>query len=407
MKTAEFEQVMELLNSSTESIIVLDGLLGCEDKHRQLSEILEMNESGFHIQVTSLAFVYNSSSLLVQKYMNGIQFFEMFPWSYTDYQHACNDPEFFKSVMPFLTDNHTQSNKIVDREELLSKKFLFAGVSARYMFAINTKNLVNSINSMLNYVNDLAEDINRAKVSNTAVSGLMVKYNRDTWQLFFVSEYVAVSLAQKCPKYYFQTLYATANMLTNFSLPPGSSFRQWVFEMDVIQSCEKCTLKFYGQIFPEFYIKELVTVSTDQDTISSFSPPISNPDQLVGKFMKPYSWNNTGFYLSKLVKLEDGSFSFRFYQVTVNKNHEFNLEHYLQHVARFTRHFPGLNVSTITIVMVVPPELKNSARPFLGIPGKVSFPSDLARFKHEGTKTYWSNYQSERQIFINVFQPSI
>lgn len=135
----DLSQLQQIIYKAADDIVVLDGFVSSEERHDRLLEHLEMSDSNFfHIQVASSAYILKGQRDDVKK-ERGIEFLAMGPWSLDDYKLACDNPVFYRSVAPNLTnlalaDTVSNYNK-EERENLLKEKFVFAGACARLMFA--------------------------------------------------------------------------------------------------------------------------------------------------------------------------------------------------------------------------------------------------------------------------------
>ena len=104
----------------------------------------------------------------------------MYPWSLDDYKRACQNKEFYDSVAPFLCDNVTDINATPDL--LIERKFIYAGVCARWMFDTKTAEVIESINDMIEYVEDVTAHQNLlvGTKSDKTTNGLVVKHSPDS-----------------------------------------------------------------------------------------------------------------------------------------------------------------------------------------------------------------------------------
>ena len=362
---SDYLQAKSLVNTATDDIIVLDGLFGCLEKHKSLAFLLEDNKSCFHVQVSSLAFVGHSSLYRALR-VQGIKIYEVYPWSLDDYNVACSNQVFFNSVRRFLVDHDDNDEDPArvyteaEKKELVRRKYYFAGVCARWMFAITFDQIQDIVHDMLRIiasssVHSLLITGDKAKQST---NGLVVRHEPNK-PLFYVSEYVALSLAQICSLEILNTLYETAHHLDN------PTFRGWVFEMNVIHSCMKGSLNLFditGNPL-EIACSKLITVTASKEhgsssltkgNVLSFDCPIKQPEELINKFMKPREWNNAGFDLTRLDKLNQEWHSI-FYQITISKDHKFEMKYFLEHNQKLAAHF-GIMIPRVSICMIVPTE---------------------------------------------------
>lgn len=312
-------KVFKLLESDCYDIIVLDGLIGAESRHRDLAECLGNNESCFHVQVTSLAFV-RSSSQYQSMLLKGIQIHEMYPWSLEEYQMACSHPAFFNSVKQFFTnENKELSND--QRENLIRHKFYFAGSSSRWMFAWTfdeiqkfVEYVIGTIRSPKTHYELLTGQ--KSQIANGLIVNYKDKYGKSS--RFYVSQYVAEVLAERCSDEILYMLYRSACNLDN------RSFAEWTLVMNVIFSCRDGQFKVFDLDGKPIQIpcSDLVTVNED----FSLHPGIKNAENLVSKILKPFKCNDPGFDLFRLEKIDrSDNYHMHLYKITINSQNSFDL----------------------------------------------------------------------------------
>lgn len=230
----------KLIAEAREDIVVLDGLLGDRANHIALTESLESRCQKFHVQVASLAFNRsNSRTDALETEERSIKILEMYPWTLEDYKLACTDDKFYNSVSGFLIEHDdikalVNQATAVDRDEVLSKKYYFAGSCARFMFAKTFDQVKNKINDMIRKISDPNAHMRLlcGDKPNQSTNGLVVRRQANS-NLFYVSKYAAMQLSDKCSHQVFSMLYETSNRLDN------PTFKGWVLEMEMAHACNK------------------------------------------------------------------------------------------------------------------------------------------------------------------------
>lgn len=407
---SQLELAQFKISEATEDIVVLDGLLSSEDRHRRLCNPLEKSKSGyFHIQVASLAFISKGQRKEVLR-ARGVQTLVMYPWSIAEYQLACDDPDFFWSVSPFLTDQDKDTvakyNK-EDRDKLLSEKYYFAGVCVRWFFARTIATIIEDVQDRIDRISSLKSHWEKdfGESSNRIKNGLLVSFNNASGSLFFVSEFVAVSLADKCEPDHLQTLYSVAKSLGN------PSFQGWVFEMEVILAFKNNEfVQLFNQdgqpdrVASHGIVKCLIQSAQDKSLLSE-----KNPSAIVDKFIVPRAWNNPGFDLSRLTKYQD-EWHLVFYQITISPKHKYKLKHFVEHLTNMIDHFK-ISIDRASIVQIVPTERKTDSTDKVTLSvtqvahDAVEFVDDMANFKVGETADRWPKKDTENQIKTVGFQP--
>lgn len=168
-------------------------------------------------------------------------------WSIREYKQACKDPSFYHSVRPNLDTNDTATSV----EEEISSKFFFAGYSARWMFAFNTKQAKKEVDTFLEKAPSAA-DLIKGIMGDQGL--LAVNYLTTTTVEGFsqlVSQYVARQLAKRTELPVIE--YATSHAI----LEDNPSFDGWVFQMDFLfhlQQAKQSTHSLGFQNTPETWL---------------------------------------------------------------------------------------------------------------------------------------------------------
>lgn len=392
------KEIQILLTDATQDIVVLDGLVGNLKEHQKFASSLEFPKPGFHIQVASLAFQKGRSQRGIFEDEAGIKHLTMYPWTLDEYILACRDPVFFNSVAQFLTGDPTPRTYDDDeRKEIIEAKFFHAGVSARWMFDRDTATIISKVKDMIESTSSIQShhDLVIGVKTDNATNGLVVKHQYGV--LFYVSEYVAISLAEFCSKETMEILYARAHKLRNRAV------LGWLFEMEVIHSCKKQgSLNLFDQEGEPHVIecqKEQVCVNVTSDY---FEPRIKHPRELRDKFM--YNCNNPGFHLSKLDQLEGLNYHLHFFQITINPNHDFKMQHFVDHASWFVSHFQksvkDFQIPKVSIWMIVPTKAKDSNHPLCETINlsNVTFASNKAQHEHKDGG-FWINYEDQFKVY--------
>lgn len=386
--TEQLDKLKAVLYYATEDIVVVDGLIGNDEKHRQLTRKLVRNETAFHIQVASLAFNRAKSQILKAMTDFKVKVIKMYPWSLDEYKRACQNREFYDTVAPFLCDNDPEATS----DQLIERKFFYAGVCARWMFATSTSHVIEYINEMIENVYDVTvhkDHLYYGDKLSIKTNGLVVKYADS--HLFYASEYIALTLAVNCSSEILEILYNKASNLRNRKLV------DWIFKMNVIWSChEKGSLDLFRSDGHEpFSIKfDSVVTCSEEGGQLVFNPDIQSANLLNRVIIKPHAVINPSFELSRLEKHGD-EWHMIFYQITINPRQEYDVNHYINHVQKIRELF-SIKIARISIWRVVPINKETCNY------SDVTFRSDMALFKVEEEE---GNKSPVNQILIVGFKP--
>mmetsp|Transcript_1099 Transcript_1099/g.2366 ORF Transcript_1099/g.2366 Transcript_1099/m.2366 type:complete len:150 (-) Transcript_1099:1155-1604(-) len=142
------------------------------------------------------------SSMSVKRYptvedIMKIAVWEVGPWSLEQYRAACSFSPFFESVRRKLNDGV----RTAPWEELIERRFHYAGGNARWMFSVTQKELVDIIAihiAQVPNVQSLFSGVVREN-STESINHLMFRYKEgSTYRVFTTSKFVASQLLSQC-----------------------------------------------------------------------------------------------------------------------------------------------------------------------------------------------------------------
>ncbi|EKX33922.1 hypothetical protein GUITHDRAFT_119905 [Guillardia theta CCMP2712] len=281
----------------------------------------------------------------------GMEFFFVNPWTEQEYLSAIKCNEFYELVKEnldtemFLESHGKKSDRSIRRIRIRSKYF-YAGKSSRCMFAWNTSEVIKRLRRALTAVQDFESHMSSGTQSPNLIDGLF-SVRRDAVSqsdcLTFVSEFVAFEFAirmgpdrlRKC----------AALFEPNDPIMQGKFFEILFFATIAAQDL-KIFWRVGGngtKIWPKGVVK-IVSNNFDQ----TFFDGNEN-----GLWAKPLNFNHPaydGVFLNKT----DGSV--RFVQVTIAKEHSFNLAPCAKFLEKMTN--IGFCVRNVEFYFVVPKALE-------------------------------------------------
>ena len=309
----EASMVKTLMVSAEFDMIVLDGV-------RVDQRDAEIRSRAFSSRVLKIITV---KSMAGKRYfesdeMNRISPFETYPWAKIQYERAVAFPDFLASVRPFLDSG---GNTDLSLDELVERKFYYAGGSARWMFMRSIKEVVEEIERKIFGIRDVEGFfLNRVGVTNQDYSNhLMVRYKSgNTFANFLISKYVASLLLEKCEASVFRIAYSLASRNEN------PSFTAWVVEFDFISQMRRSInssikLVTLSRCEVEWSVPDLI----------NFDPDSSFGALPLRAWLRPAKWNQEGYDLVGLFQDRPTDIPYlRFVQIANAGEHTANLMHF-------------------------------------------------------------------------------
>ena len=265
-------------------------------------------------------------------------------WTIDEYRLAFKNKDFCQSVLKYFdcSQKNDLSNKELNSrnlsneelEELIVSKHYFAGGSSRFMFGMNTADVVLQLERGMENLNDVRRYLNHEV-------GYNVNCFTHTFFGFYISEYLASALAAKGGESYIQDIL--------FAIGHNNPVLQgWLLEIYFFAA-----IKSNGFQYNERHVSE---VKLFRGTIFLFDPLSmqSIPEGPEGPgpvWLKPSKWNQGG-YDAVYVDKDNGIVII--VQVTRSGTHKFTIEYF----AQLLEILSGLmDIKAVEICFVVSPDV--------------------------------------------------
>jgi hypothetical protein len=318
---------------------------------------------------------------------------EVGPWSLEQYRAACSHSPFFDSIKCKLSDGVGAATN----EELIERKFHYAGGSARWMFSVTQKELVDIIAVHIARVPNVHSLFSGVVGENSAgsINHLMCRYKEgSTYRVFMTSKFVASQLMSQCESSVYKVVYALASHQAN------PAFLGWIVEIDLISQMRQCSIQRKKFEFVHVH----GTADSDRNTwsvpqIVDFDPDsnFNASDMTQGSWLKPVKWNQEAYDLVGLFRdSQDTNFYLRFVQITNADEHTANLQVFQQLAAKAAR---ALGCEVGVEIFVVSPAIRAAS------PTKIKIKNNraLESFSIGSTDTKWKGDEIEKAIHFLFF----
>ena len=325
-------------NLTRNHIVFIDGITQTTD-HASLckscvSWIKKMNS----IDCTNCRLVFVSSvasrsktSKVHEDRMFCIEEFFVCSWTIDEYRSAFKNKDFRQSVLKYFDSsqylyeefsssgpqNDLSNEKLEELlEELIVSKHYFAGGSSRFMFGMNTADVVVQLEKGMENLDDIQRYL-KCEVGYSVKSFVhtLFGFYRNSLEsfrhdVFFISEYLASALASKGGESYIQNIILAIGQ-------NNPALQGWLLEINFFAAIKSNGFKYRE--------RGKMVVQLFTGTISSFDP--LNVESIPGEpvWLKPSKWNQGGYdavYVDKdlgLVKIV---------QVTRSGTHKFKIEYF-------------------------------------------------------------------------------
>jgi hypothetical protein len=346
--------VLDLLNEvddSKQHLVFIDGYV-LTDRNDELQQ--SCNTWLISAENRRLVYVSSMSSRRKSNHMSDVQMnleeFFVYSWTEEEYMDAVKHEEFLNSVKNLLVADFLWNNTTVsalqaetDTESLVLSKMYFAGGSARWMFFIPTKTVIESIEKSISHVQNVIPYIQGAvgdqsnDVVNRLFSASAKSGNSFSRQSSIISQFAALLLAIKSGP----DLIRSLKDVTKYDSNP--SMDGWMLEMWFFASIRKggLVLSTGGggtHSWPESNI------------ITNHFPDFSNLPAVGGVWLKPNKWNQGGYdaiYINKQLGLV------RFAQVTGSDTHSFKIQYFHLFLKALSQSDQSFDIATLEIFFVV------------------------------------------------------
>jgi hypothetical protein len=157
------------------------------------------------------------------------------PWALTSYFEACENNDFFKYVSgSFDGIMYASQLTFAERVAYVKEKYYYVGASARWMFEHFVREIIATVERLLNKVDNFRSLLEGARgpQAKESLNHLLMMYRAQSqFQTFFVSQYVLKQLLSKSKD---KTDILSAYKLALIHENPA--FLGWVVEFDFIQT---------------------------------------------------------------------------------------------------------------------------------------------------------------------------
>ena len=340
--------ILEEVDESKQHIVFIDGYTRNGPKHIDVQQacyswLKEDREKRRLVVVCSMSSRYKAK--VEEDMMINLEKFDVYSWKEEEYLFAVQNDKFFNHVKTAL-----DSGLPIDspREDLVRSKFYFAGASARWMFLLTTKAVIEQTDESVASVKDIFPYIKGTigdqsnNVVNRLFSSSFAKDDISPRKNSIVSRFAAVLLAITAGPDLIRRLAKATKHDSNPSMDG------WMFEMWFFASLRHGGVKLFDsndeevQTWPESIVKIL--------DINSF-PALSENN---GVWFKPSKWNQGG-YDGVFINTHEGRVIF--VQVTASDTHSFKIEYFYRFFENLARSKYSFPVNHLDIYFIV--EYKN------------------------------------------------
>jgi len=346
--TFDITKIASLETTNDFQLIVIDGMT-LSNKQNALSAVWILRSRKF-IVVSSYKFHVKLEDL---QQNNAIEI-QSYGWLESEYQSACNDENFYNSVLKHLDASEQDCN---DKDDKITAKYYFAGHSARWMFSFHTidvqKEITHYVNQVTNFYDLFSgnEGLRRKTSINQLVTSLLEDINSAPIHLL-ISQHTTRLLANKSKNEFLKAATTYAHQIGNLS------FDGWIFQLD-----------FLNRIRPPEPISIInekgseesweVVSSIDFIEPSELQKPLLKDAICHGCWLIPLRINQGCYDVLQLLFDESSkNWILRMVQLTVAKKHSLKLI-YVIHVINALAEV-DINISKMEVVFVVPPDNQRS-----------------------------------------------
>ena len=386
--TVRLEEVVDLLrrmSSPQKMLLVVDGFLITTERHKL---ILEAAEAWRKLDLFNRRLIVISSMSSRGKKDEGVEETKgvkehLVPsWTLQEYMDALKSPLILKSVSGAL--GTAPGNPSQDLQELIKRKFYFAGGSARHMLHFPIDKVKNSLDTAVKCVTQSIPETSFMMISRdeNAVNRLFALYRgsggRD--REVFVSAYAASAVAEVVTSSAIRTMVRT--MKDDISGSGAGSLLETLFCCDLRTGGVRLTFRNGSSaLLARSWIRIL-------DMSSATSIEVGDEE-----WLKPEAETNPGF---SLVYVNRPAEMVRFIQLTRSDRHRLNLEP----CKRFIDKLATCKISIMEFCFVVN---KENLRSFKVIDTKekpVEGPGELQNYRLASHDQFWIKGAEEMQVTV-------
>jgi hypothetical protein len=262
--------------------------------------------------------------------------------------------------------NQSGASKLASAEEIIANKFFVCGGSARWMLSNTSTETEQKIRSHISAaikVDDIL-NFNLGPTSGLAKTHLYfskaIEGDSMNVEYTIVSERATQILVESMGENGIKALYGHATKINN------PAFLGWIVKADFFNRCGSNTLRLRKKgdqsakaiicertpvVFDHAHLKYLSSLDDSSDlaeALMKLLPPVQGDTTMC----KPYSWNQGGYDVVRIVKVGPSSYNLMFGQVTKSETNSLKMKFFAEFVAFFAN--ASLVVSAVEIGMIVP-----------------------------------------------------
>ena len=386
--TVNLEEVVDLLKrmgSPKKMLLIVDGFVSTIERHQL---ILEEAETWRKSDLFSRRLIVISSMSSRGKKdegveeMKGVKEHLVPSWTLQEYMDALKNPLILKSVSGAL--GTAPGNPSQDLQELIKRKFYFAGGSARHMLQFTIDKVKNSLDAAVESVTQStpATSFMMSSRAGNAVNRLFALYRGSggRGREVFVSAYAASAVAEAVTSSAIRTMFST--MKDDISGSGAGSLLETLFCCDLRTGGVRLTFRNGSSaLLARSSIRKL-------DMNSATSIEVGDEE-----WLKPEAETNPGF---DLVYVNRPAEMVRFVQLTRSDRHRLNL----RPCKRFIDKLSTYKISIVEFCFVVN---EKNLRSFKVIDTKekpVEGRGELQNYRLASQDQFWNKDEEERQVTV-------
>jgi hypothetical protein len=291
-------------------IIIADGVR--KDHKELLGPLLNwlyFNDQKRLVLVSSLELALSSEDLDHSEFL-------MESWTIEEYREACKQQELLESVMTNLLKDEDDASPLLN--DLISRKFYWAGSNARWFFGTNIQKSIEDINKQIRKVGDPLNILSGQSGSSSfaVVNHLGSSFKNKIITKGIVSEYVAVSLTLQCE------LKVVRTFLNNADVKRNPSMLGWITELKFL-----ATLRYASKTFQKsLTVVGTVTNENEEWTVQGYQEgfdALTVQEKPVEEWIIPKKWNQGGY---DFIQYKGNEGLLRVVQVTRAQSHPYKME---------------------------------------------------------------------------------
>jgi KaiC/GvpD/RAD55 family RecA-like ATPase len=342
-------------------VVVFDGLDTKLDDYSLWRGVLKkVNKSLRSVTRTGYYFVSSIQSadivfpdLVVKRYFHH--------WDLAKYKDVCQNDNFFKSVVANLGGSLLTVYTPEDRNQLIERKYAYAGVSARFMFDMTKADVITQIQRAMSSIKNFNDvrTLNLGASSTAAVNRILITdFTSEICMPMLVSDYVRKLLTR---------FKSTANDLVSAThyFRDHPVMNGWVFDCDFMEAVREDALSDGRTRSIHYSSAGVATLGESLSTTWRTKGFVRFEEDILGgnpgwdidtdeMWMCPRVFYQGGYDLIQFVKI-DGTPTLRFIQITVNMKHTLKAEYMRIFADDFNaKSYYNTRINNLEIVFAIP-----------------------------------------------------